>query len=142
MVSPGNVIYFKRARHGTKRSHQEFQFKGFGFGVFLGHVPPFGPEPTAAVVRPLMSAIGYFTFDDLGELMGDEVAAEFIRRFEVKYQGQVAPDQLAVPSSDGDPDEAPDPGEGPKPLEPTSRVLALPQKPGLVGPDGKPVGVS
>ena len=98
MFKMGDVLFFKQARRSTKRSAETGTFKGFGFGVYLGHVPPFAKDPDQGILRRLMGSIGYVLFDDVGEFLGNEAGAECVKKFEAKYYSpQGATDQPELP---------------------------------------------
>lgn len=88
MINSGDVVYFKKAKRFTKRGAPEATFKGHGFGVFLGHLPPLKKDVLAIDLMKLMGSIGFLTFDDVGEFLGEEVAADVIKKFEDKYFGR------------------------------------------------------
>lgn len=82
---PGDLIFFKKAKKETHRRAAEGAFKGHGFGVMLGHVPPFGKDPEPFMCVRLMGSIGYVSFDDIGEFLGNEIGAKVLAMFEAKY---------------------------------------------------------
>lgn len=88
MFKAGDVVFFKAAKRGTKRSLPEGKFKGHGFGVLLGQVPPFEKDPPADQLLRLMGSIGFVSFDDIGEFFGDEGGARCLSAFEAKYYAQ------------------------------------------------------
>lgn len=87
-MKPGNVLFFKTAKEGSHRKAREFNFKGTGFGVFLGHVQPFGKDPSPEVLVNLMGSIGWVTFDDVAELLGTEQGKLLLEKYEDKYYGK------------------------------------------------------
>lgn len=96
----GDVMFFKTAKKESRRNAKEMKFKGHGFGVFLGHVPPFMPDPDPAQLIRMMGQIGFLTFDDVATFLGDEMAAKCVKMYEDKYYGQEAQDAATeVPTS-------------------------------------------
>ncbi len=127
MIKSGDLVYFKRAKKESKRKSHEFEFKGLGFGVYLGALPPFGKEPDGSQIFRMMGAIGFLTFDDVAEFLGDdEHGATCVKKFEDKYYGKVIP---GLP-----PEEAPVEAN---PEESKSEIILPPKPPALVGLDGK-----
>jgi len=93
----GDVVYFKKAKHSSKiKDKTEITFKGMGFGVLLGHVPPFQKDPPASHLLKLMGTIGFLTFDDVAEFLGDEMGSKCVKAFEDKYYGKLIPASEAV----------------------------------------------
>lgn len=109
MFKLGDIVFFKTAKRGTKRSIPEGKFNGHGFGVLLGFVPPFAKDPLQSQVRPMMGNVGYITFDDVAEFFGDEIGKQCVEKFLEKYAPK--PDPAAHP----------------------------PEPPKILGPDGKPL---
>lgn len=111
----GDVVFFKEARDGSGRKARTMKFKGHAFGVLLGHVPPFAKDPPPEHLLRLMGTIGFVSFDDVANFLGDEQAQKCVTMFEDKYYGQfaldqapeVAPEETAQPSgllgADGQP---------------------------------------
>jgi hypothetical protein len=58
----GDVVFFKVAKKGSHRKAQSVEFKGHGFGVLLGHVPPFQKDPPPEHLIRLMGTIGFPNF--------------------------------------------------------------------------------
>lgn len=81
----GDCVFFKTAKVGVARTSAEAKFSGHGFGVLLGQVPPFQKPPTKVMIYQLLGAIGFLTFDDVGEFLGEEKGAEVLRKFQQKY---------------------------------------------------------
>lgn len=118
----GDVVFFKRAKASANRKAPEAQFKGMGFGILLGHVPPFAQSPPGAYVIGQLGSIGYLSFDDVIEFLGDEAGAACVKKFEEKYIPKLDPNQQTLPLK-----AAPSP-------EPEEPALS-----GIVGLDGKPI---
>lgn len=87
MFTPGDIVYFKKARKSTKRSALEGTFKGNAVGVLLGEIPPFGQDVRVEHVLPLLGRLGFLTFDDVGEFLGAEAGTEVLKKYEAKYYG-------------------------------------------------------
>lgn len=85
MMNPGDVVYFKKAKKSSERKDLEVGFRGHGFGVMLGHVDAFTPDPTTDQVIGLLGGIGFVSFDDISEFLGEGHAAVVIKKFEAKY---------------------------------------------------------
>lgn len=135
---PGNAVFFKTSQDSAGRKAVKVQYKGYGYGIFLGHVPPFQKDPPVLVLRRQMGAIGYLTFDDVADFLGDESAAKCVATFEAKYY---APEVVTEPAN-----EVPkDPNDGnlypPGQSEAESKLLKPPIKK-LVGLDGKEIDPS
>jgi hypothetical protein len=88
-MKPGDAVFFKQARTSTRRNGQEVKFKGYGFGVMLGHVPPFAGDPPIAHLFRMMGGIGFVSFDDIAKFIGDEMAQKCVEAFKDKYYGNV-----------------------------------------------------
>jgi hypothetical protein len=90
-MKSGEIVYFKTAKRDSKRKTPLAQFKGLGFGVFLGHLPPFAKEPQVDHLHRMMGAIGFLRFDDVAEFLGDEFGETCVKKFEDKYYGKEIP---------------------------------------------------
>jgi hypothetical protein len=123
MFKQGDAVFFKKAKNGTKRSSVEIGFKGYGFGVFLGHVPPFQKDPPVEHLFRVLGTIGFLTFDNVAEFLGDEAAAKCVRLYEDKYYGKKM--ELVQKKQEDKQTEMP-----PEVIPPT---------PQLIGMDGKPI---
>jgi hypothetical protein len=86
----GDVVFFKKAKDSSARRAPEVMFKGHGFGILLGHVPPFAKNPPAAFVIGQLGSIGYLSFDDVIEFLGQEAGATCVAKFEDKYMPKAA----------------------------------------------------
>jgi hypothetical protein len=86
----GNVVYFKEAAKGVAKSALRAKAQGHFFGILLGYVPPFQKEPPVSHMLRIMGEAGFLSFDDVGEILGDKVAAEVVRKFELKYYGRTS----------------------------------------------------
>lgn len=95
-MKQGDLVYFKAASTSAKPRTPVVGFKGHGYGVMLGAVPPFQKDPPAIVVMRNMGQIGFVSFDDVGEFLGPEAGAECVRKFEDKYYGKVVEGQEAA----------------------------------------------
>lgn len=94
----GDVVFFKKAKRSSARKAHEEEFKGHGFGVMLGHVPPFVKDPPPEHLIRLMGTIGFVSFDDVGRLLGDEQAKLLVQKYEDAYYGKKLEEaQLELP---------------------------------------------
>ena len=133
MFKNGDVVFFKSAKKGSARKAPEGRFKGYGFGVLLGHVPPFQKDPPAAELLRLMGSIGFVSFDDVAEFLGNEFGAQCVTKFEDKYYGKV----IFQTDADGNPilDE-----KGQMiPIAPPPEEVKAETPSTILGADGKPV---
>lgn len=86
----GDVIYFRSSKKEPRRNAKEVKYQGHGFGVFLGHVPQHAPSPTPDDLFRLMGSIGFLTFDDVAEFLGEEAATKCVQAYENKFYGPEA----------------------------------------------------
>lgn len=122
-MKPGKVVYFRSAKLNTHRKTGDWAFKqGHGFGLLLGTVPLFGKEPSPVELLRLVGTIGFLSFDDVAEFVGEEQAEICVKKFEDKYYGKVV---------ETNPVEGEAESEGTKELS-----ISLPK---LVGADGLPL---
>ncbi len=123
-MKTGDVVYFKTAKQDSKRKTPLAQFKGLGFGVFLGHLPLGGKEPNGIIILRLLASIGMIKIDDIVEFLGEESGEKCITMFENKYYGEPTDDTVQEP-------------EEPSPtiLDPTGK----PATTGLVDASGAPL---
>lgn len=124
-INNGDVVFFKKAKKSTSRKAPEATFKGYGFGVMLGHVPPFAAEPPPQHLLRLMGTVGFLTFDDVAEFVGDENAKECVKKFEDKYYGKEAQDAAPEVST--------------APTDSSGLDGAVAEPPRLVAVDGSPL---
>jgi hypothetical protein len=96
VFKPGQVIFFRQAKMNSHRKTPLAQFQGHGFGVFLGHVPPFAPDPRPENLLTIMATAGFTAFDDIGDLLGDEVLEVYIERLRKKYNPEPSPEEAAL----------------------------------------------
>ncbi len=109
----GDCVFFKEAKKTSRQNSPGVRFRGVGFGILLGHVPPFQKDPPAAELFRLMGTVGFMSFDDVGEFLGEEQAAACVKKFEEKYyvknviEAEEAPtpqnDQLKILDRNGEP---------------------------------------
>lgn len=102
LPNTGDIIYFKGAQNRPHRKADGCAFKGYGIGLFLGHVIPFQKAPDQHDALRLIGACGFISFDEILEFLGDEQAQLCIQKFEEKYyvNGKAAPE---VVGPDGKP---------------------------------------
>lgn len=124
MFKPGDAVFFKKGKKDTKRKSIEGTFKGYGFGVFLGHVPPFQKDPPLEHLMRLMGTIGFLTFDDVGEFLGTEHAAKCVQMYEDKYYPKIEVKKAEETTEE-------------KQIEMPKELI--PPTPTLIGMDGKPL---
>lgn len=82
----GEVIYIKRAQKSI-RGAQEFTFNGYGVALLIGQTLPMpnAHEVTESHLFRVLGTCGLITFDDISDFLGEEKAAECIKKFEDKY---------------------------------------------------------
>ncbi|MDH4164704.1 MAG: hypothetical protein OEW15_18750, partial [Nitrospirota bacterium] len=85
-LKPGGVVYFNVCKKSTKPNSEPMIFKGHGFGVFLGVVPQFKVEPTREMLDPLLAGIGWVSFENVYELLGEEQFKLLETKFREKYE--------------------------------------------------------
>lgn len=104
----GDLLYFRIAKKESRRNAKEIKFKGHGFGVFLGHLPMYKPEPQPDDLFRMMGAIGFLTFDDVASFLGEEAAQKCVKAYEEKYYGPEAQARAqTIPDSPVDAPERP-----------------------------------
>jgi hypothetical protein len=123
MFKPGDTVFFKKAQTKSRKNSEGCEFKGMGFGIFLGHVPPFQKDPPIEHLMRIMGTAGFLTFDDVAEFLGNEQGSECVKKFEDKYYGKTV-DVKIEPAEDK---QIPIPPE------------LIPPTPQLIGMDGKPL---
>lgn len=122
MFKPGDLVFYKKAQKSSKKNSPGVQFGGMGFGMAMGEVPPFHKDPPKDQLVRIMGTCGFVSFDDVGEFLGDEKAAELIKKYEDKYYGKVV--ELKKREEE-------------KQIEIPKELI--PPTPKLVGMDGKPL---
>lgn len=123
-LKPGNVVFFNVCKKSTKQNSEPMVIKGHGFGVFLGVVPQFAPEPTREMMDPLLAGVGWVSFENVYELLGEEQFKILETKFREKYGLEEAKE--GEPTPDVPPPKA----------EPT---IAMPPEKKLIGIDGRPL---
>ena len=105
-MNPGDAVFFKKAKKSSHRKAQEIEFKGTGFGVFLGAVPLFKQDPTPHQLLQAMGQIGFLTFYDVAEFLGEDSAYICIKKYEDKYYGkEMTPEQMAEAKKNMSPEQ-------------------------------------
>lgn len=122
-LKPGQVVYFNGCKKNTKNS-EPFIFKGHGFGVFLGVVPHNVREPAREQMDGLLAGIGWVSFENVAELLGEEQFDLLAAKFQEKYGLEPMPEGEKMP-------DAPAPMAEP--------VIALPPEKQLLGANGRPI---
>lgn len=85
-IQNGTCVFFKEFQTTAHpKKHSKFRMKNLAFGVLLGDVPVFGKGPTTGDLYRSLGAIGYISFDDVGEFLGGEMGAKCVEEFEKKY---------------------------------------------------------
>lgn len=88
-VKQGDVVFFRKVKKSSKPKSPEIGFKGNGFGVFLGHVPLFAPDPPGFLIFRMLGQTGFISFDDVKEFIGDEEKFQaIVDKYTDKYWGQ------------------------------------------------------
>jgi hypothetical protein len=98
-INPGDCFFVKEAFDSTKigPGTRRFQFPGWGFGMFMGALPPLpaGSTKGAYFVEPnptqlfiIMGSVGFITFDDIARFIGPDKMKECLDKFEEKYLGK------------------------------------------------------
>lgn len=89
MVKQGDVVYFKRFSSEPNRRAQEITFKSNiqGFGIMLGTIQVGTPEPAARQLLAMVGEIGFVSFDDVKEFLGDAALQTLMAKFAMKYVG-------------------------------------------------------
>lgn len=123
-LKPGGVVYFNVCKKSTKQNSEPLIFKGNGFGIFLGVVPQFAQEPSRAHLDPLLAGIGWVSFENVVEMLGEEQFKILETKFRAKYGFEEVPEGEKV--------EAP-------PVPKAEPELMMPAKPELIGLDGRPL---
>jgi len=93
-IIPGNLVYFKEIQTSSRpKNAVKAKFKGCGYGILLGYIPPFGKDRDLLGLISDLGAIGYVSFDDIAEFVSPEIGAEILKKFEEKYlkQAEVPP---------------------------------------------------
>lgn len=85
-LKPGAVVFFPVAKKSTKANSEPLVFRGHGFGVFLGVVPQFAVEPTREMMDTLLSGVGWVSFENVFEMLGEEQFRILEQKFRAKYE--------------------------------------------------------
>lgn len=84
----GDVVFFKHCTRTNRPTKDSWAFKGSGFGIFFGALPPLSTEPTESDVISCMAAIGFVSFDDVAEHLGEEIFTDLVVKMEAKIKKQ------------------------------------------------------
>lgn len=104
MLKSGDIVFFKKCTRSAKRRSPEIGFKGGnGFAIMLGIVPPFQKEPVESQVLALMGSVGFLSFDDVVNFLGEELGKECCQKFEEKYNSPSPASQLILPINSEEP---------------------------------------
>ena len=85
----GDIAFFQKCSHSAAPNAGYFNFKGAGFGIFLGALPPNVKEPKEADILALMGAIGFVSFDDVSAFVGEEMMNKVIKGIEERHRVRV-----------------------------------------------------
>ena len=87
-IKPGDVVFFKAATTSAESGKARgVAFKGHGFGLMLGLLPPLAKDPPAIDLLRLMGTIGFISFDDIKDFLGKELMEDAVKQFEDRYYG-------------------------------------------------------
>lgn len=84
-VQNGDLVYFKTIQKNSRPDSMKAVFKGMGFGMLLGEVPPFVKDPTPDQLLAIMGGYGFCLFDDIAEFLGEDVAKQVVEKHAAKY---------------------------------------------------------
>ncbi len=124
-LEPGGVVFFPACKKTPKPNSQTLVFQGHGFGIFLGIVPTGMEMPSRAQMDPLLSAVGWVSFENVAEMLGEDQFEILATKFREKYGLEEVPEGEEM-------SDAPAPRATPE--------IALPEERKLIGLDGKPLG--
>lgn len=124
-LKPGSVVFFNGCKKSTKQNSEPFIFKGHGFGVFLGVVPTNVKEPAREQMDGLLAGIGWVSFENVAELLGEEQFDLLAKKFQEKYGLEPLPEDEKMPENPPAPIAEPE--------------LTLPPEKQLLGADGRPM---
>ncbi len=106
---PGAVVYFQKCHRQPKQKSDAMRTPNgmYAFGMLLGVVPPFVAEPTADLVFSICANFGMVTIDSIIELLGVDVANQYLAKLQAKFDALPAPEPQPQPSkllgADGNP---------------------------------------
>lgn len=98
-IKPGDVVYFHTVKEEPRRNAKDIRFVNgiYGFGLILGaHAPGMVPL-TAEIFMTLMGQIGFLSYDNVNEFLGEEQMKICLTKFAEKYHPKELP--LAPPES-------------------------------------------
>lgn len=123
----GDAVFFKRAKESSDLDAKFIEFSGHGFGVFLGAMPLELRDPTPQVLVQIMGSIGFCSFDDVMEFIGEEQGHIVLKKFEEKYNPVLTEEQKKA--------------EMQAATRPQAPVIAQRAVKKIIGLDGKPIEV-
>lgn len=88
VLKMGEIVFFRRCKRSSKRKAAEMELQGHGFGVFLGHVPPFVKDPEDWELLRMMGQAGFISFDDVRAFLGEETLKDLLTKFTKTYYGR------------------------------------------------------
>lgn len=86
VFSLGDLVFFKQMQSAPAGRCSRGVFQGFGYGVYLGHLPPqmtFKDAPND--IKCLMGQAGYISWDDCVEFLDGKQTDELFKKFKEKY---------------------------------------------------------
>ncbi len=86
-IEPGDCVFFRDCRDSMSENPLRVRAKGLFFGILLGILPPLQKPPPAEYLVRAMGDLGYITFDDLAEFLGEANTAAIMERWKEKYVG-------------------------------------------------------
>lgn len=110
-LKPGDIGFFKRVKDTSSDHGRYTEFKGHGFGILLGAVPPGAQDPPQSFLTALMAQLGWVTLDEVKNLLGEASVDALVRALEKKYFHAEAPKETTPP----------------EPEKPASSIILLPQ---------------
>lgn len=118
-LNPGQVVFYPLCAKTTRPGTSPYVFQGHGFGVHLGVAGLGQPEPTKYMVPILMAGIGWVSFEEVRELLGEEACNTLMDKFRAKYEAK---------EEESKPEDKP--------------AIVAPEAPKLIGLDGQPLKAS
>jgi hypothetical protein len=88
-MKPGDIVFAKELQTGVEKAHARIQFRGHAFAMVLGTMPLMAKEPPKEHIHRLLGNVGYLSFDDVAEFLGEVLAKECVDKFELKYSTQL-----------------------------------------------------
>lgn len=86
-AKPGDIIYVDQFKNAPRDPLSVKFTKGRGMALLLGQHHDHVPVPTPHHLFMMMGKLGFLTFDDMIEFVGEEMAKQVVEKFEAKYYG-------------------------------------------------------